>query len=151
MKRLLLVFLVASAGCADTADVDNVVVATPQALVSCAQPPDDYEASVSAALWVSGVASPCALSVEGSVTRGSCNVPRGSRRIVTLQWRYKTFVIAQASQALNLNVDASDGATWTIADDDIVTSGCSDFINGTPDACKNADGEENLTSICRAK
>jgi len=116
-------------------------------LVECANVPSDLEAE----LWVSGVADPCALTVDvaGESTSGTCTIPAGRDRTVSVDWfvmRDGTRVLlAQARERLQL-ADAEADMEWRIGADDIEPRLCLDLrddqLNGSE--TQLFDGEERL-------
>jgi hypothetical protein len=147
MKALALALALAPAlalalacGCAPSLDgdaIDDVELATPSALTSCASPP-----AFVARLWVSGNSDPCPLTVAGAKTSGACAAAAGRVRTFTLDWFIHDdahdvdLVLAQAQKKLDLTAPSSANATLAIADADIESDACLDMradqVTGSP-------------------
>ena len=156
--------------CAPLEDVATVSFATPRALLECAAPPED----LAARMWISGSKVPCDLEVdvEGGTTTGSCDTRPGLVRTLTLDWFAPRggldLVLAQARGELDLTQGEEAEVGFSVADEDVVTTGCVDAtfdqVDGAPtievsgvdvpvcdvdDSCAGADGAcTNLGELC---
>lgn len=137
--------------CGPGDDVDGlsasaISLSVPRALLECAAPPAD----LTARLWVSGSAEPCALEVDvdANVTTGACETRPGLVRTLTVDWFVPSgavandngddieLVLAQARGALDLTKGDAAEAAFTVAEEDVVTSECLDMrddqVDGSP-------------------
>lgn len=122
------VLLLGLAACEASTSPATLTLPLPQALVACAAVPDDLQAR----LWISGTSDPCFLDVDvaAGTTSGACPIAPGIERRVTLDWFVdvagRAIVLAQAQGEVDLEGATTD-VTFTVADDDIVTTGCKDM------------------------
>lgn len=174
IRALAVVALVAA--CApvegETPTFATLTFATPRALLTCEQAPDD----LAARLWVSGSDSPCELAVDVDVgsTSGTCDTRPGVVRTLTLDWFAQRngidLVLAQARGTIDLTASDAAEAEFAVADEDIVTADCVDAtfdqVDGAPtilvngadvpvcdvdESCGGADGScSNLGEVCAA-
>ena len=107
----------------------------PQALTSCAAPPE----GLAAELFVTGNRNPCPLTVDvaAGTTSGSCEVAPGRVRVLTLDWfadvvdgndHVIRVLLAQARTEVDLTGDVEAEVSVTIDPDDVVTEGCLDVV-----------------------
>lgn len=143
----------------------RVLVVRPQALVSCAEPPDP--GSLQARLWISGLDAPCFLTVEDGSGSGACDVVPGVKRVFTLDWFVdrggRDVVLAQASRTVDLTGATEATVDLTFVDDDYVVDACLDMavdsLAGSPTVDVNGverpvcdlddDGDSNVVEVCR--
>lgn len=166
MKRFgPLLSLALTAACADSAPSSSTLTfAVPRALtVDCAQPP-----ALQARLWISGSSDPCFLEVDldAGTTTGDCEVVPGIERRFTVDWFIddagREVVLAQAQKELDLGGATEAKFVLSIAEDDIVNSGCKDMsvdsfagadtvtVDGraVPVCDLDADDEANIVEVC---
>ena len=143
----------------------RVLVLRPQALVSCAQPPEP--GSLQARLWISGSDAPCFLTVDEASSSGACDVVPGVKRVFTLDWFVdrggRDVVLAQASRTVDLTGATEATVDLTFVDDDYSSDGCLDMavdsLAGSPTVDVNGierpvcdlddDGDSNVVEVCR--
>lgn len=142
--------LAVAAGCAPEADVSDVVLPLPQALLACAQPPAELQAR----LWVSGSSTPCALAVDvaANSTTGSCATRPGRVRTLTLDWFTQLggfdLLLAQERSTVDLSKADSAQATFVVDDAKIVTTGCRDMTLDQVDGKDTVVLQANDVPVC---
>jgi len=126
MRGAALLLVVVIAACSDGPVVGAAPLPRPQALVDCAQAPDDLQAR----LWVSGSDEPCFLVVDDAGAAGRCAVAPGIERRVTLDWFIdrggQDVVLAQAQRELDLTGAQADESV-AFVDADYATDACKDM------------------------
>jgi hypothetical protein len=138
-----------ASACGPDADAGAALTfSLPQALLSCASVPE-----LSARMWVSGSSDPCALDVDvqAGTTSGTCDVTPGTERTLTLDWTTVvdhagedfTLLLAQARGTLDLSTP-KEKATFTVGEDDVVTTACRDMRTDTLEGAEviDVDGVE---------
>lgn len=169
MKRLLpLLLLAALNGSCGTDDVVTAgVPALPQQLVDCATPPTSDV--LQARLWVSGLAAPCPLVVDDTGVSGTCTIPPGIARTLSIDWFIDvggtTIVLAQADRVVDFTSTTDAETALAFAADDYRTSDCRDFSTARPDGVDTVvvdgtarpvcdlddDGTDNLSQLCAGR
>jgi hypothetical protein len=159
---IVVVVVVVAGGCAPSSS-PSLVFRTPQALVACAQPPEQLQAR----LWISGSSDPCLLAVDvaASTTSGECETAPGIVRRFTLDWFVdvagREVVLAQAQQDVDLAGEQAS-IDLVFADDDVKVAGCLDMsvdsfsgsevvdVDGAdrPVCDLDEDGTDNLSEVC---
>lgn len=169
MKRLLplVPLLAVSSSCGSDDVVSGRTPALPQQLVDCANPPASDV--LQARLWVSGLAAPCPLVVDDSGVSGSCTIPPGIARTLSIDWFIDvggtTIVLAQANRVVDFTSTTEAETALAFAADDYTTSDCRDFSTARPEGADTVvvdgsarpvcdlddDGTDNLSQLCAGR
>jgi hypothetical protein len=169
MKRLLLLaaLLMLSGACGTDDVVTAALPALPQQLVDCAAPPASDV--LQARLWVSGLDEPCPLVVDDTGVSGTCTIPPGIARTLSIDWFVDvggtTIVLAQADRVVDFTSTTEAETALAFAADDYRTSACRDFSTARPTGADTVvvdgsarpvcdlddDGTDNLSQLCAGR
>jgi hypothetical protein len=148
-------------------DVTAGSPALPQGLVDCAAPPASDV--LQARLWVSGLDAPCPLVVDDSGVSGSCTIPPGIARTLSIDWFVDvggtTIVLAQADRIVDFTSATEAEQALAFAANDYRTTDCRDLSTARPTGAETMlidgtarpvcdlddDGVDNLSQLCAGR
>jgi hypothetical protein len=171
-RRFVLRFAACAALCCSAAscgadDVTASSPALPQGLVDCAAPPASGD--LQARLWVSGLDAPCPLVVDDNGVSGSCTIPPGIARTLSIDWFIDvggtTIVLAQGDRVVDLTSATEAEEALAFSADDYRTTDCRDLSTDRPDGAATVlvdgiprpvcdlddDGIDNLSQLCSGR
>ena len=163
----LLTVLALHAACGTADVVTDAAPALPQQLSDCANPPGSDV--LQARLWVSGLDAPCPLVVDDTGVSGTCTIPPGIARTLSIDWFIDvggtTIVLAQADRVVDFTSTTDAETALAFAASDYRTSDCRDFSTARPEGADtvvvdgaaravcdlDGDGVDNLSQLCAGR